>query len=171
MFMSVSYCQYCGSSLVTQLFRGKSTLYCSTCLKFCFLGPKLAVVVVVSVGNLLLLEKRAIEPGLGHWSFPSGYVDQGELPETAAIREVYEETGVNIVIDGLLGLYGKCDSLVLLIAYYGHSINGTPEARDEVEEIGLFGLENLPGLNALPHDNEILKTYQAITSEGSGQIV
>ena len=163
--MSVSYCQYCGSFLVTKPFRGKSTLYCSSCSKFCFLGPKLAVVVVVSIGNLLLLEKRAIEPGLGHWSFPSGYVDQGELPETAAIREVYEETGVTVVIDGLLGLYGKPDSPVLLIAYYGHSINGTPEAKDEVEEIGLFTFEDLPELDSLPHDKEILKAYQTIIAK------
>ena len=164
--MSVSYCQYCGSFLVTKPFRGKSTLYCASCSKFCFLGPKLAVVVVVSIGKLLLLEKRAIEPGLGHWSFPSGYVDQGELPETAAIREVYEETGVTVVIDGLLGLYGKPDSPVLLIAYYGHSIDGTPHAKDEVEEIGLFTFEDLPELDSLPHDNEILKAYQAITDKG-----
>ena len=160
--MPVSYCQYCGSSLVTKLFRGNRTLYCSSCSKFCFLGPKLAVVVVVSVGNFLLLEKRAIEPGLGHWSFPSGYVDQGELPEAAAIREVYEETGVNIVIDGLIGMYGKSGSSVLLIAYYGHSINGTPEAKDEVEEIGLFTFEDLPDLDTLPHDSEILTAYQTI---------
>ena len=85
------------------------------------------------------------------------------MPETAAIREVYEETGVTVAIDGLLGLYAEPHSPVLLIAYYGHSIDGIPEAKDEVEEIGLFTFEGLPDLDSLPHDNEILKAYQAIT--------
>lgn len=158
--MTISYCQYSGTRLTNRSFRGKNHLYCSTCSKFSFLGPKLAVAVVVSIKGHLLLERRGIEPGLGHWSFPSGYVDQGELPEAAAIREVYEETDVTIVIDGLLGVYAEKLMPVVLIAYYGHLISGTPIAKDEVQEIGLFKFHDLPTLTALPHDSKILQVYQ-----------
>ena len=44
-----------------------------------------------------------MEPGLGLWSLPGGYVDRGEVVETAAEREVMEETGLDVRIRGLVG--------------------------------------------------------------------
>ena len=53
--------------------------YCDNCGYIDFIDPKVvAVAIVVNQKRELLLVKRNIEPALGEWAFPSGYVDNGE---------------------------------------------------------------------------------------------
>ena len=54
----------------------------------------MAVGVIVELDGKIVLGRRAHEPKLGLWSFPSGYVDAGEVVEAAAVREVEEEVGL-----------------------------------------------------------------------------
>jgi 8-oxo-dGTP pyrophosphatase MutT (NUDIX family) len=49
-------------------------------------------------GNTEILLIRHIKSG--YWSFPKGHVEEGETEEETAIREVFEETGLNVYIDG-----------------------------------------------------------------------
>ena len=53
----------------------------------------------------ILLLKRAVEPGLGAWDLPAGYLDPGESFEMAARRETREESGIEIELLGLVGVY------------------------------------------------------------------
>ena len=53
----------------------------------------------------IVLARRAIEPGHGLWVFPGGYVDRGEEVRLAAVREAREEAGIDIRLDGLVGIY------------------------------------------------------------------
>jgi 8-oxo-dGTP diphosphatase len=56
---------------------------------------------VEQVGGVLLVQ-RAIEPGLGKWSLPSGFVEWDESPQAAAVRECIEETGLEVAVLDLL---------------------------------------------------------------------
>lgn len=51
----------------------------------------------------VLLVRRANEPGRGLWSLPGGRVEPGEAEEAAVVREVLEETGLRVTVDGLMG--------------------------------------------------------------------
>lgn len=51
----------------------------------------------------LLLIRRATDPGLGQWSLPGGRVERGETMPEAVVREVEEETGLQVMCDGLVG--------------------------------------------------------------------
>jgi len=53
----------------------------------------------------ILLLRRAVEPGLGAWDLPAGYLDPGESFEMAAARETAEEAGVAVELIGLAGVY------------------------------------------------------------------
>lgn len=53
----------------------------------------------------ILLLKRALEPGLGGWDLPAGYLDPGESFEAAARRETLEEAGIEIELLDLVGVY------------------------------------------------------------------
>ena len=64
----------------------------------------------------LLLVQRAIHPSYGKWVFPGGYVDRGEALEAAAIREVKEESGLDVRLTRLLGVYSSPGYPVILIA-------------------------------------------------------
>ncbi|WP_337060237.1 NUDIX hydrolase [Kineococcus sp. G2] len=58
-------------------------------------------VVVSPAGEILLTRLSAITPSPGRWTLPGGGVDHGEHPLTAAVREVHEETGMEVEVDGL----------------------------------------------------------------------
>ena len=69
--------------------------------------PKVAVAVIIADDRGILLQQRAMEPRLGLWTFPSGYVDRGEQVERAAEREVAEELGLAVRLTHLLGVYSE----------------------------------------------------------------
>lgn len=53
----------------------------------------------------LLLLRRAVEPGAGAWDLPAGYLDPGESFEQAAVREAREESGIQVELIQLTGVY------------------------------------------------------------------
>jgi 8-oxo-dGTP diphosphatase len=64
--------------------------------------PCAGAVVRDPAGRLLLVQ-RGQEPGRGRWSLPGGRVEAGETAAEAAVREVREETGLEVVADALVG--------------------------------------------------------------------
>ncbi len=89
------YCQRCGAPTSEQMRDGRMRPVCTACGMTTYLDPKLAVAVLVTDGERILLGKRGAhtrQPGM--WSFPSGFVERGEVVEEAARRETLEETGL-----------------------------------------------------------------------------
>ena len=158
MFKSVLYCQICGSELEHRTFRSKIQPYCPNCNTFSYLDPKVAIVVLIENSKNLLLVKRDIEPYINHWSFPSGYVDRGENTKDAAIREIKEETCLDIKITQLQGVYsGKGSVVIIVYTAIPLDIN-KGKAGEEVKEIKWFPVNNLPSL-PFPYDDEIIADY------------
>lgn len=62
--------------------------------KYC--EPKVGIGVIVSKNGKILLGKRKGSHGAGEWSLPGGHLEAGEFPENCCIREVLEETGIDI---------------------------------------------------------------------------
>lgn len=67
-------------------------------------GPLLAVGAIVVDKGALLLVKRDREPARGQWSLPGGRVESGESLREAIVREVREETAIDVDVDGLIGV-------------------------------------------------------------------
>ncbi len=73
-------------------------------------GPRLTVdTVTVDGGGRLLLVRRGRPPFEGSWALPGGFVETGETVETACVRETLEETGVEVEIIALCGVYSRPD--------------------------------------------------------------
>lgn len=171
------FCPRCGNAIPAPPEGRRAT--CSACGYVSYADPKVAAGVLVSrratvaggaiEANVpgqdgtpeLLLVRRNHEPAMGHWAFPSGYVDAGEVVEAAAIREVFEETGVTIGLDRLIGVYSEAGNVVVFVAYAGHLISGEAAAGDEAFEVGWFRADALPDL-AFPHDDQILADWRAV---------
>ena len=83
----------------------RERLTCPDCGYVAYENPKLVAGAVVSVGDRILLCRRAIEPRKGFWTLPAGYLELHETPEEGARREAWEEACARIAIDALLGIY------------------------------------------------------------------
>src|SRR6476620_9859002 len=124
--------------------------------------PKVAVAVIIARGETVLLQQRAMEPRLGLWTFPSGYVDRFEQVERAAEREVREELGLAVTLTHLLGVYSEPGNPVVLIVYTGDvpdDADATVQA-EEISAIGYFAPDDLPPL-AFDHDLQIIRDWLA----------
>ena len=132
---------------------------CTDCGLVAYVDPKLAAVVLVSRNGQLLMVRRAMEPQLGKWSFPSGYVDRGEVVEHAAVREVKEETNIEVEIVGLIGLYSRADSPVVLAAYAATVVGGELRAGVEAQDVRFFRHDELPAF-PFPDDDRIFGDWR-----------
>lgn len=145
----VHFCEQCGTELVEQHRLGKLRPVCPHCGHIVFFDPKVAVVILLQQADQILLVKRGVDPGKGKWALPAGFVDAGEDPRQAAVREVLEETGLQVVIDRLIDVFPKADdtgTADIIIAFSARILDGTLRADDDAEAVAWFTTDDLPEL-------------------------
>jgi 8-oxo-dGTP diphosphatase len=104
--------------------------------------PQVAVDVLIRLvdypGKVVLIERHNPPKG---WAIPGGFVDIGERVEAAAIREAKEETGLDVVLVTLLGIYSdpaRDPRGHTVTAVYVADAEGKPQADSDAKDIGLF---------------------------------
>jgi ADP-ribose pyrophosphatase YjhB (NUDIX family) len=95
----MKYCSKCGSKVSTQVPEGdnKQRFVCENCHTVFYDNPKTVVGAIPLWEDKILLCRRAIEPALGKWTLPAGYLENGETLAECAIRETEEEACAQIV--------------------------------------------------------------------------
>ncbi len=155
------YCAGCGIPLELRSLEGIVRPVCSQCGRVVYYDPKVAATAVVERAGQVLMLRRAVETGYGLWSLPGGYVDRGEVVEVAAAREVREETGLQVQIGELVGLFSEEGHPVVVAAYVAVETGGKLEAGPEALELGFYSLDGLPAL-AFPRDRLILARWRSL---------
>ncbi len=138
------YCPRCGQPLIEREAYGRLRPVCPSCGHIVFRGPKVAAGALVVRDGAILLNQRDIDPGIGKWGLPAGFVDLDERAEDAAIREVKEETGLDIHLDGLLGVYSNLERNVVLVIYCTSISGGELIVGHETRAVGFFQPDALP---------------------------
>lgn len=151
----MNFCPHCGRRLGRKRMEGRQRPFCQGCQVAFYQDPKLAVAVVIALDGKVLLGQRAMNPGKGAWSLPSGFVDRGEKVEEAAVREVKEETSLEVRLEKLLGLYSEPGNPVVLAAYTGQIGGGSLTPGSDLTELAFFAPDDLPPL-AFPQDRQII---------------
>jgi len=104
--------------------------------------------VLVEDGKVLLI-KRAYEPFKGQWAIPGGRLEGDETAEQCAAREMKEETGLDIEIIKLTGLYSdpaRDPRKIITVGFIVRRIGGEVAAGDDAGEAQWFSLSDLPQL-------------------------
>jgi ADP-ribose pyrophosphatase YjhB (NUDIX family) len=142
----LKFCPLCGSPLADRYLAEErhTRKVCSGCGYIYYLNPKVAAGVIPREGDKIWLARRNIPPAAGLWTFPGGYVDLGESVPDAAVREAFEETGLNVRLDGLLNVYSYANVGIVLIAYYGSVVGGKAALTPESREVRAFRPQDIP---------------------------
>ncbi len=152
-------CPVCRTPLITEIVDGLHRPFCPSCKNMINLSPKLVATTLVSNADSVLLVKRSYGAEKGLWAPPGGYVEQGEVVEEAARREVYEETGIEVAIKDLVGLYSEKGRSIVLAVFNAEWVGGKLHNRSpEVQEVSFFAVNHLPPL-AFPRDQTIIDTW------------
>ncbi len=140
------YCMQCGSGLEVRVPPGddRNRLVCPDCGYISYVNPKLVVGALPVVDGRVLLLRRGIEPGLGAWSYPGGFLEMGETLEEGARRESLEELGIEIDGLRLLGVYSRPAAGVVTVIYVADRMSGQPRTTPEATEAAFFRPDEIP---------------------------
>ncbi|NMG75160.1 NUDIX hydrolase [Aromatoleum diolicum] len=142
--MTMQFCPQCSTPLGMAPVHGRDRESCPACDYVAFHKPAPVVLAVIEHAEHLVLIRRKLDPLSGYWAPPGGYVELGESLEDAVVREAREESGLEVAVDGLIGVYSQADVRAVILAYRAHSLAGEPVAGDDAGEICLVAPGQLP---------------------------
>lgn len=154
-----NFCSVCGSKLRFD----KKNLKCVKCDFVNYRNPRPTSTVLVFSGSKLLLSKRTGPPFKGWWDLPGGFIDGGEHPEETAAREIKEETGLDIKIESLFGVYtgvypSRKEPFRIITFVYKASAKGNKlESHDDVSDSRWFRRRDLPPKIAFDSNQKIIR--------------
>ncbi len=157
------YCPYCGGHLSERRLEARDRLCCMACQRPFYENPVPATcTVVVNGSGRILLVRRSVDPKKGDWCLPGGFMELGETPEDAALRELYEETGLRGEIDRLLGVASAPNNdydTVLMLGFAVCRYTGTPVAGDDADAVRWFDPGCLPQIAFTSHRRFISRCF------------
>lgn len=107
-------------------------------------NPRVVVGAVPVIGAEVILARRAIEPALGRWTYPGGFLEVGESAQEGARRETEEETELRVEIGSLIGVYSRPHAGIVAIVFEASVVGGEPKPAAETSEVRAFAPDDIP---------------------------
>ena len=144
---SLNYCTRCGGPLQLGPIPGedRDRLACAVCGRVAYVNPRLVVTTlpITEDGDIVLI-RRGIEPGIGSWAQPGGFLEVDETVNQAAIRETFEETGLIVEPGEIVGLYTRLEASVVTIVFEARIVGGEAAPTPEATEVHAYSPEAIP---------------------------
>jgi ADP-ribose pyrophosphatase YjhB (NUDIX family) len=156
------FCSHCGGPVTQKIPPGDNLPrhVCGQCELIHYHNPKIVAGCIPEWEDQILLCRRAIEPRLGLWTFPAGFMEIGESTEEAAIRETREEARADVAIAGLYAVLSLPHIGQVYLVFRGRMLTPTYEAGSESLEARLFSLSAIPWDEmAFPVVHDALRRY------------
>jgi ADP-ribose pyrophosphatase YjhB (NUDIX family) len=150
-----AFCPRCAAPLAARVpdLDSRIRKVCTRCAFVVYVNPKIAAGTLPVRDGRIALVRRGIEPSLGRWSWPCGYVEIDETVEEAALRETREESGLVVALGGLLGAYsypvragephGPATGLVVM-AWATEAVEGDLVPGDDAADAAWFACDAIP---------------------------
>ncbi|MFZ5979576.1 MAG: NUDIX domain-containing protein [Candidatus Zixiibacteriota bacterium] len=163
-YCGFKYCPLCGAQLVKAEVDHRMRLKCpdDNCHYVFYQNPIPAAGAIIVDNDRVLMVKRAHPPKLGWWCFPAGFMEWDEHPEQTTVREVKEETGLEVELTSFFEVYNGHDdprNNAILLLYLARIIGGKMTPGDDAEEVRYFSFDALPENIAFESHIQALRDY------------
>jgi len=141
---------------------GRVREVCPACGFILYRNPVPGVGVLVEMEGGIVLIKRGQPPFVGWWALPAGYIEADESVEQAAVRECREETGLEVELLELFGVYSFPEGpgpSGIIIFYRARPVGGELRAGDDAQEVSVFPPDKLPEPLAFRTHREVLARW------------
>ena len=157
-----SYCPKCATTLSIRSPEGDNKLryVCDACRFVFYENPRVVVGCVAEHEGKILLCKRAIEPRLGNWTVPAGFMELGETLEAGAARETMEEACAEVILGSMLAVVDVIQASQVHVFFRGTVKDGRYGVGEESLDTQLFEADEIPWDEiAFPSGYIALKQY------------
>lgn len=143
------YCPFCGLILKKKTGKKGERKFCPNCGFTQYKNPVPSVGAIPVRDSKVLLIQRGVEPAKGAWVFPTGFIECGEDPPQACLRELKEETGLEGRILKIVEAYAEKTEVygdILVIMYLVEVTGGELRPGDDAADARFFEVDQLPDL-------------------------
>ena len=144
---NLTFCSNCGARLEAGIppTEQRERMACPRCGFIAYVNPRLVATTfpVTDDGRVLLL-RRGIEPSVGKWAQPGGFMEIDETVTEAAIRETLEETGLLVEPGEIVGLYARLEAAVVMVVFEARVVGGEARQTPEALEVRAFAAADIP---------------------------
>jgi len=154
------HCSYCGGPLNQKVEGDISRDFCKKCNTYYYDNPLPVASNIVMKDREILLVKRKNDPFKGLWCLPMGFAESGESIETAALRELEEETSIHGKIVDLVDVesgYSKTYGDLLFLTFETEWTGGELLAGDDASAVKFFPFDIMPNMAFKSNVNAIKK--------------
>jgi 8-oxo-dGTP diphosphatase len=141
---------------------GRIRRVCAACGFILYRNPVPGVGVLVEMESGIVLVKRGEDPFAGWWALPAGYIEADESVEQAAVRECKEETGLDVELLELFGVYSFPEGPVqsgIIIFHRARPVSGELQAGNDAQDVRVFPPDGLPEKLAFRTHREVLERW------------
>ena len=142
----MNFCNDCGARVEHRIPPGDSLprYVCARCGTIHYENPKMVVGCIPEWENKVLLCRRAIEPRIGFWTVPAGFMENGETTADGAARETLEEANARVEVLGLYALYNIPHINQVYMLFRARLLDADFSAGAETLETKLFDEADIP---------------------------
>ena len=142
----INFCNNCGSTVVHRIPEGDSLprAVCDACGTIQYQNPKIVVGCLPVFGDRILMCKRAIEPRLGLWTLPAGFMEENESASQGAAREALEEANARVEIQDLYTVYSIPHISQVYMMFLAKLVDADVSPGIESLEVKLVTEEEIP---------------------------
>ena len=142
----MNYCSECGNSIELRIPEGDHLPrhVCTVCELIHYSNPRIIAGCLPVYGDKVLLCKRDIEPRLGYWTLPAGFLENGETTEQGAMRETWEEALATVEILSLYTITSIVHVNQVQMFYLARLLKPEFGPTSESSEVRLFSEDEIP---------------------------